>query len=165
MRTRRKRTLDTKMNATRINIYHRDTETQRRSLFFSVPLCLCGGSCFRAVVVALAMCGGAFAACATDKQPKTEQALIALEQRWAKALEQHDADVVGCLLAPEFMDSDPDGALHDRATLLSAIPARPAGSNRLDELKAVINGDAGVVHGINHVLDAAGHERARVRFT
>lgn len=116
-------------------------------------------------MVALALCGGVFAACPSNKQPKTEQALIALEHRWAKALEQHDADTVACLLAPEFMDSDPDGALRDRAALLAAIPARPAGSNRLDELKVVISGDAGVVHGINHVLDAAGHERARVRFT
>src|SRR5258706_15812626 len=76
----------------------------------------------------------AFAACLAVKQPKTSEALIAIEHRWARALEVKDADAVACLLASEFMDSDPDGNLRDRAQTLAAIAQRKLGSNRLDEL-------------------------------
>src|SRR6266404_5847465 len=107
----------------------------------------------------------AFAACLAAKQPKTAEALISIEHRWAKALEGKDADAVACLLAPEFMDSDPDGNLRDRLQTLAAIAQRKPGSNQLDELKVAISGDTAVVHGINRVLDAQGKERARVRFT
>jgi hypothetical protein len=39
-------------------------------------------------------------------QAKDGHALIQLEQAWAQALEVHDADAVGCILAEEFQDAD-----------------------------------------------------------
>ena len=41
-------------------------------------------------------------------QAKDEAALVQIEQTWAKALEQHDAAAVGCILANEFEDADPN---------------------------------------------------------
>ncbi len=46
---------------------------------------------------------------------KDGNALIQIEQSWARALEVRDADAVGCILADEFQDADPSGQLHNRA--------------------------------------------------
>src|SRR3954468_4844643 len=68
------------------------------------------------IALALAACallfaGDAFAACPTNKQPKSAPALVEIEQRWARALQNKDGEAVACLLAPEFMDTDPEGTL------------------------------------------------------
>ncbi len=55
-------------------------------------------------------------------QTKDEAALVQLEQTWAKALEQRDGAAVGCILAAEFEDADPNGALHSRAEALAKSP-------------------------------------------
>jgi uncharacterized protein YfaT (DUF1175 family) len=99
------------------------------------------------------------------KQTKTEQALVELEHRWAKALEQRDSSVIDCILAPEFTDSSATGQLYARQQVLGALPTRKASFNHLQELHATVLGDAGMVRGVNRVTDAAGHELARVRFT
>src|SRR6266852_6739564 len=83
----------------------------------------------------------AFAAC--PQQPKDAKALIQLEQAWAKALEMHDADSVGCILAEEFQDADPSDKLHDRAETLTQIPHRRPGKNILSELDPHGCGDSG----------------------
>ena len=121
-------------------------------------------SCLWAVVVC-AVATPVFGACPTGKQAKNAAALTAIEQRWALALEKKDAEAVGCLLAPEFLDSDPDGVVRDRQAVLAAIAGRMPGTNRLEELKVFIDGDTAVVHGTNRVLDENGRERASVRFT
>src|SRR5258708_25791070 len=64
-------------------------------------------------------------------QPKDASALVHLEQNWAQALEGHDADAVGCILAEEFQDADPNGKLHGRAATLAQIPHRRPGKNML----------------------------------
>ncbi len=104
-----------------------------------------------------------FAAC--PQQPKDAKALIQLEQAWAKALEMHDADSVGCILAEEFQDADPDGKLHDRAEALAQIPHRRPGKNILSELDPHGFGDSGYIRGLATLVDAQGNTVARVRFT
>ena len=104
-----------------------------------------------------------FAAC--PQQPKDAKALIQLEQAWAKALEMHDADSVGCILAEEFQDADPDGKLHDRAETLAQIPHRRPGKNILSELDPHGFGDSGYIRGLATLVDAQGNTVARVRFT
>jgi ketosteroid isomerase-like protein len=94
-----------------------------------------------------------------------EQALLQLEQTWAKALEQHDTATVACLLADEFQDADVDGKVHDRSQTLSRIPQRHPSSNHLEDVHAHIYGDTAFVRGLNQVTDAAGKVLARVRFT
>jgi hypothetical protein len=104
-----------------------------------------------------------FAAC--PRQSKDAKALIQLEQTWALALEAHDADAVGCILAEEFQDADPEGKLHNRAETLAQIPHRRPGKNILSELDPHVFGDFGYIRGLATLVDGEGKTRARVRFT
>ena len=98
-------------------------------------------------------------------QPKTEAALLQLEQDWADALSRKDADTVACMVADEFEDADVDGSLHTRSQMLAHIPERRPGSNHLTEMRAHVEGSFAFVRGLNQVLDPAGKLVARVRFT
>jgi ketosteroid isomerase-like protein len=115
------------------------------------------------IVVATVLCSDA-AEC-SGNQPKDDSALIQQEQLWAKALEQHDSHALGCILADDFQDFDPDGAVHDRTDTLAGVPHRRPGSNRLSELQPHVNGDIGYIRGLATLVDAEGKVRARVRFT
>ena len=53
-------------------------------------------------------------------QSKDGSALVRIEQTWASALEKQDAATLGCLLADEFQDVDPQGNISDRATTLAS---------------------------------------------
>jgi hypothetical protein len=112
----------------------------------------------------LLLCPFAFGNCPTG-QVKDKNALIQLEQSWAQALERHDSDAVGCILANEFQDVDPDGTLHDRATSLTNISHRRPGHNQLNELHPHVYGNFGYVRGLNTVMDTEGKTLAKVRFT
>jgi len=107
----------------------------------------------------------ALAADCPKNQPKTEAALIELEQHWAQALSRHDADTVACMVADEFEDADVDGSLKTRSQMLAHIPQRKPGTNRLTEMRAHVEGNSGFVRGLNEVLDPSGKVVARVRFT
>lgn len=98
-------------------------------------------------------------------QAKDGEALIQLEQAWAKALEVRDADAVGCILAEEFQDADPSGNLHDRAETLAQIAHRRPGKNILSELTPHVFGDVGFIRGLATLVDGQGKTVARVRFT
>ncbi|MGH9503088.1 MAG: nuclear transport factor 2 family protein [Terriglobales bacterium] len=106
----------------------------------------------------------ATAACPTH-QAKDGDALIQIEQAWAKALEVHDAEAVGCILADEFQDADPSGQIHDRAETLAQVPHRHPGKNILSELTPHVFGDFGYIRGLATLVDAQGKTVARVRFT
>jgi ketosteroid isomerase-like protein len=102
--------------------------------------------------------------CPTD-QPKTEAALIQLEQNWALALSREDASAVACMVADEFEDADVDGSLHTRSQMLEHIPQRKAGENHLSEMRAHVEGNSGFTRGLATLVDASGKVIARVRFT
>jgi ketosteroid isomerase-like protein len=106
-----------------------------------------------------------FAAPCSAPQAKDANALIQLEQTWAQALEVHDADAVGCILAEEFQDADPNGKLHGRAETLAQIPHRRPGKNILSELDPHVFGDFGYIRGLATLVDGQGKTLARVRFT
>jgi ketosteroid isomerase-like protein len=106
-----------------------------------------------------------FAANCPTNQAKDGNALIQLEQSWAQALEVRDADAVGCILAEEFQDADPNGQLHDRAETLAQIPHRRPGKNILSELTPHVFGDSGYIRGLATLVDGQGKTVARVRFT
>ena len=116
------------------------------------------------VVVLLASLAALAADCPSN-QPKTEAALLELEQNWAQALGRQDADTVACMVADEFEDADVDGSLHTRSQTLAHIPQRRAGSNHLTEMRAHMEGNFGFVRGLNEVHDPSGKVVARVRFT
>ena len=98
-------------------------------------------------------------------QAKDESALAQNEQNWALALERHDTEAVGCLLADEFEDADPSGQLHDRAATLAGVAKRKPGSNVLSEMHAHVHGDFGYIRGLATLVDPQGKTVARVRFT
>ena len=107
----------------------------------------------------------AHAAGCPKTQPKTEAALVNLENTWADALSRNDSDAVGCLLADEFEDADVDGSLKSRAETLAHIPQRKPGTNQLSEMRAHVDGNSGFTRGLATLVDASGKVIARVRFT
>jgi len=137
-----------------------------------VPLAHSGESChdldvkiLTLFVLPLALTFSAFAADCPRTQPKTEAALIELEQNWAAALSRKDADVVACMVADEFEDVDVDGSLHSRSQMLEHIPKRKPGVNHLSEMRAHVEGNSGFTRGLATLVDASGKVVARVRFT
>src|SRR5258708_33025331 len=98
-------------------------------------------------------------------EAKDGNALIQLEQAWASALEVHDSGAVGCILAREFQDTDPNGTLRDRAETLAQIPHRRPGKNILSELDPHVFGDFGYIRGLATLVDGQGKILAQVRFT
>jgi ketosteroid isomerase-like protein len=117
------------------------------------------------LAVPLALVLSALAADCPKNQPKTEAALIDLEQNWAAALSRKDADAVACLVADEFEDADVDGSLHSRSQMLEHIPKRKPGVNHLSEMRAHVEGNSGFTRGLATLVDASGKVVARVRFT
>jgi ketosteroid isomerase-like protein len=104
-----------------------------------------------------------FAACPTDA--KTKEAVIAVEQRWAHALEVKDAAAIDCILGPEFVDTGVNGELHNRSQALTGIKDRKPWKNMLEDLQVTFEENTAIVHGVNRVTDQSGNELARVRFT
>jgi ketosteroid isomerase-like protein len=116
-------------------------------------------------VVLLALGLSASAVDCPKNQPKTEAALIELEQNWAAALSRKDADAVACMVANEFEDADVDGSLKTRSQMLEHIPNRKPGTNHLSEMRAYVEGNSGFTRGLATLVDASGKVVARVRFT
>lgn len=113
----------------------------------------------------LIFCPFACAAPCPAGQAKDEGALIHIERTWANALEQRNPAALGCILAEEFQDADPQGSLFDRtATLAKAADHRPL-HHELHELSAHVYGDFGYIRGLATAVDAQGKIVARVRFT
>jgi ketosteroid isomerase-like protein len=117
------------------------------------------------LAVLLALASSALAADCPKDQPKTEAALIELEQNWAAALSRKDAAAVGCMVADEFEDADVDGSLHTRSQMLEHIPHKKPGVNHLSEMHAHVEGNSGFTRGLATLVDASGKVVARVRFT
>ncbi len=117
------------------------------------------------LAVLLAPAWSVFGADCPKNQPKTEAALIELEQNWAAALSRKDAAAVACMVADEFEDADVDGSLHNRSQALEHIPNRKPGVNHLSEMQAHVDGNSGFTRGLATLVDASGKVVARVRFT
>ncbi|MCU1304816.1 MAG: nuclear transport factor 2 family protein [Candidatus Sulfotelmatobacter sp.] len=113
----------------------------------------------------LIFCGVAYAAPCPAGQTKDEDALVQIEKTWANSLEQRDAAALGCILADEFQDTDPQGSVFDRnTTLVKAANHRPV-HHELQELRAHVYGDFGYIRGLATAVDASGKVVAKVRFT
>lgn len=117
------------------------------------------------LVFPLSVAVAAFGADCPRDQPKTESALIELEQNWAAALTRKDAGTVACMVADEFEEVDVDGSLHTRDQMLEHIPHRKPGVNHLSEMRAHVEGNCGFARGLATLVDATGKVLARVRFT
>ena len=117
------------------------------------------------LIILFSLVVSAMAADCPKEQPKTEAALIEVEQNWAAALNRKDVAAVACILATEFEDADVDGSLHSRSQTLEHIPAKKPGTNTLSEMRAHVEGNAGFTRGLATLTDPSGKVVARVRFT
>lgn len=115
------------------------------------------------VWIVVALCSVAHAAPCPAGQ-SDEAALIKAEQDWARALEHSDTATLSCILADEFEDASPSGALSDRSTVLSRAQ-KPGSRHRLSEMHARVYGDVGYVRGLATALTADGRPKVIVRFT
>src|ERR1700740_1289238 len=89
-------------------------------------------------------------------QTKSGEALIQIEQTWARSLEQRDTAALGCILADEFEDAGPDGKLTDRAHTRAKAAEHRAVHHELSDLQPHVNGDFGYIRGLAAAVDAQG---------
>jgi hypothetical protein len=113
----------------------------------------------------LLLCPWAVAAPCPPGAARDNNALIQIEQTWARGLEQRDTASLSCILADEFEDTGPDGSLTDRAATLAKAAEHPAVHHDLTDLHAHMHGDFGYIRGLATAIDAQGKIVARVRFT
>ena len=113
----------------------------------------------------LLLCPFVIAAPCPAGAARDDNALIHIEQTWARALEQRDTASLNCILADEFEDAGPDGTLTNRATTLAKAAKHPAVHHELTDLHAHTHGDSGYIRGLATAINAQGKIVARVRFT
>jgi ketosteroid isomerase-like protein len=111
------------------------------------------------------LCPVAYAAPCPAGQAKDGSALVQNERMWAKALEQRDSAALSCLLAAEFEDAGPDGALQDRDTTLAKAGEHQPMHHELTEMHAQVHGDFAYIRGLATAVDAQGKVLVKVRFT
>ena len=117
------------------------------------------------VLCLLLLCPLSFAVPCPTGEARDGDALIQIEQAWARALELRDTAGLSCILADEFEDAGPDGTLTDRATTLARAAEHPAVHHDLSALRAHIQSDVGYIRGLATAINAQGKIVARVRFT
>jgi ketosteroid isomerase-like protein len=119
----------------------------------------------KCAVLVLTLCSLAYAAPCPAGQSRDANALIQIEQNWARALEQRNAATLACILANEFEDAGPDGKLTDRATTLAKAAEHPPVHHELSELHPHVSGEFGYIRGLAAAIDAQGKVVMQVRFT
>jgi ketosteroid isomerase-like protein len=82
------------------------------------------------------------------KEPPIEQALLALEQRWATAAKASDGAAVGALLAENFTAIDSDGSMRTKAELVERTTKGKWTTATLTDMNVVMHGNTGIVTGV-----------------
>ena len=75
------------------------------------------------------------------------QAVIALENKWTEEAKNGNADGVAPLLADDFVDTDADSSVHNRAQALALIKTGKWEANQISDLKVAVYGKTAVVTG------------------
>lgn len=117
------------------------------------------------MLLMLLLCPLAVAAQCPTGQAKDGATLAQIEKNWALALEKRDVSALACILADEFEDADPAGALSDRTGTLEKAGKGPGSHHELSELHAHILGDTGYIRGVAQAMSPDGTIKAKVRFT
>ena len=77
-----------------------------------------------------------------------DQALKDLERQWAEGLKNRDKEMLNRILANDFIFTDDEGRVHNKAQYVQAIMKMPkVDSYTLDELTTRVYGDVGIVAG------------------
>ena len=112
----------------------------------------------------LLLCPAAGAAACPTGQAKDEAMLVQIEKTWARALDAHDTETLGCILGGEFEDADIQGKLSDRNATLARAGTSHAVHHELSDLHAQVHGDFAYIRGVADAIDSQA-KGARVRFT
>ena len=118
----------------------------------------------KCVLWILVLCPAAGAFPCPTGQARDEAALVQIEKAWARALDEHDARALNCILADEFEDADIQGKLINRSATLAKIGTSPGVHHELSDLHARVHGDFAYIRGVADAVDS--HTKGvRVRFT
>lgn len=118
-----------------------------------------------AVFLFAAVSPAALANCPAVHQLRNPEAVIGVENAWVHALETKDVNALSCILAPGFADATWDGNVWTREQVIGALPQRKPHAIHLSNVKADVDGDAAVVHGVNTLQQPDGKVIAAVDFT
>jgi peptidylprolyl isomerase len=96
-----------------------------------------------------------------------EQALLDAERQWAEAFKNRDRQALDRLLADNFVFTDEEGQVYDRAKYIQAMASAQVESYKLDDMAARVSGTTGVVTGLwTGKMTVAGKDASSaVRFT
>jgi ketosteroid isomerase-like protein len=75
------------------------------------------------------------------------QELIALENKWTEEAKKGNADAVAPLLWADYISTDADSSVHNKAESLARIKTAKWETNEISDLKVVAFGNAAVVTG------------------
>jgi ketosteroid isomerase-like protein len=101
----------------------------------------------------------------SNEPAEKREALVEIEKTWAQALEQHDANALGCILADEFEDAGIDGSVSNRAAALARTTNSGKLHHELSDLHAHVHGDFGYIRGLATGTPVGGGTSTTVRFT
>jgi ketosteroid isomerase-like protein len=114
----------------------------------------------------LLLCPTAYAATCPTNQAKDEATLIQIEQTWARSLETQDISALMCILADEFEDAGPTGALADKKAILARADNHKSVHHELSEMHARVYGDFAYIRGVARAVSKTrGAPPNKVRFT
>ena len=103
------------------------------------------------LAVAAALAFGEPSATAPKPQAgSAEQIISQIEQDWGVALMKHDIAAIDQFVSPEWMMTDPDGALADKAQSDAELKSGvlTIESFKIDDLKVHVDGDTAVAYGL-----------------
>lgn len=75
------------------------------------------------------------------------QAVMELENKWAKAAKASDGDTIATLLAGDFVAVDADGSMHGKAEVVARTKKSKWETNAIADVKVMVHGDAAVATG------------------
>jgi len=113
----------------------------------------------------LLLCTAAAALSCPTGQARDEATLAEIERTWAQALEKHDANALGCILADEFEDADIHGELTDKNATMNKLASSRVVHHELSDLHAHLHRDFAYIRGIADAVDPQTRKDTRVRFT
>jgi ketosteroid isomerase-like protein len=75
------------------------------------------------------------------------QALIDLENQWAKASKAGDGDALAPILANDFVQVDSDGSLRGKSEVMARMKGGKWTTNEVSDMKVMVHGDSAIVTG------------------
>lgn len=75
------------------------------------------------------------------------QALMQMENQWAKASKASDGDALAPMLSEDFVAIDSDGSMRGKAEVIARTKKAKWVTNEIGDLKVIVHGDSAIVTG------------------